>query len=46
LTLSPYPIIGNQRSHIYHQPDCPNYSQIAPQNRIAFTRATEADSQL
>jgi micrococcal nuclease len=23
---SPYPIIGNRRSHIYHRPDCPNYS--------------------
>ncbi|HJY82595.1 MAG TPA: thermonuclease family protein [Candidatus Binatia bacterium] len=21
---SPYPIIGNRRSHIYHRPDCPN----------------------
>ena len=22
-TSSPYPIIGNRRSHIYHRPDCP-----------------------
>jgi hypothetical protein len=23
-TSSPYPIIGNRHSHIYHRPDCPN----------------------
>ena len=25
---SPYPIIGNRRSHMYHRPDCPNYSRL------------------
>ena len=39
---SPYPIIGNRKSHIYHRPDCPNYSQVAPQNRVAFNSAAEA----
>ena len=40
---SAYPIVGNRRSHIYHRPDCPNYSQIAPQNRVEFGRAVEAE---
>lgn len=39
-----YPIIGNRRSHIYHRPDCPNYSQVAPQNRVEFNSAAEAES--
>lgn len=42
--LSPYPIIGNRRSHIYHRPDCPNYSQIAPRNRVRFQSAAEAEA--
>ena len=37
-----YPIIGNSRSHIYHRPDYPNYSQVAPNNRVAFNSALEA----
>jgi Metal binding domain of Ada len=41
---SPYPIIGNRKSHIYHRPDCPNYSQVAPHNRVAFNSAAEADA--
>jgi hypothetical protein len=32
-TSSPYPIIGNRRSHIYHRPDCPNYSQTTARLR-------------
>ena len=40
---SPYPVIGNRRSRIYHRPDCPNYSQIAPKNRIAFNSSAEAE---
>src|SRR5580765_3566152 len=43
VSSSPYPIIGNRRSHIYHRPDCPNYSQVAPRNSIAFNRAAEAE---
>jgi len=39
---SPYPIIGKRRSHIYHRPDCPNYSQVAPHNRVEFNSAAEA----
>jgi endonuclease YncB( thermonuclease family) len=41
---SPYPIIGNRRSHIYHRPDCPNYSQIAPHNRVRFNSAADAEA--
>jgi micrococcal nuclease len=40
---SPYPIIGNRRSRIYHRPDCPNYSQIAPKNRIALNSVAQAE---
>ena len=41
-TSFPYPVIGNRKSHIYHRPDCPNYSQVAPRNRVAFNSAAEA----
>jgi len=41
---SPFPIIGNRRSHIYHRPDCPNYSQVALHNRVAFNSAAEAEA--
>ena len=41
---SPYPVIGNRRSHIYHRPDCPNYSQVAPHNRVAFNSVAEAEA--
>ena len=42
---SPYRITGNRRSHIYyHRPDCPNYSQVALQNRVVFNSADEAEN--
>lgn len=43
-STSPYPVIGNRRSHIYHRPDCPNYSQVAPRNREAFISQAEAEA--
>ena len=43
IATSPYPVIGNRKSHIYHRPDCPNYSQVAPHNRVAFNSAAEAE---
>ena len=43
-STSPYPIIGNRKSLIYHRPDCPNYSQVAPHNRVAFNGAAEAEA--
>jgi len=42
-TSSPYPVIGNRKSHNYHRPDCPNYSQVVPHNRVAFNSAAEAE---
>ncbi|MEO6111450.1 MAG: Ada metal-binding domain-containing protein [Nitrospiraceae bacterium] len=43
-STSPYPVIGNRKSHIYQRPDCPNYSQVAPHNRVAFNSAAEAEN--
>lgn len=40
----PFPIIGNRRSHIYHRSDCPNYSQVAPHNRVNFNNAAQAEA--
>lgn len=40
---SPYPVVGNRKSRIYHRPDCPNYSQVAPHNRVAFNSPAEAE---
>lgn len=37
------PIIGNQKTHIYHRPDCPNYTATAPKNRILFSSPAEAE---
>ena len=44
VSSAPYPIIGNRRSHIYHRPDCPNYSQVAPHNQVAFNSVAEAEA--
>lgn len=38
------PIIGNRKSHIYHRPDCPNYTATAPKNRTVFSSPAEAES--
>jgi endonuclease YncB( thermonuclease family) len=38
------PIIGNRRSRIYHRPDCPNYADVASQNRVPFGSAAEAEN--
>jgi micrococcal nuclease len=37
------PIIGNRRSRVYHRPDCPSYAAVAPQNRVPFASAAEAE---
>ena len=39
-----YPIIGNRQGRIYHRPDCPDYSQISPRNRIVFRSASHAEA--
>lgn len=43
-STSPYPVIGNRKSHIYHRPECPNYSQVAPHNRITFASEAHAEA--
>lgn len=37
------PILGNRRSGIYHWPGCPNYADIAPDNRVPFPTREEAE---
>jgi hypothetical protein len=29
--------------HIYHRPDRPNYSQVAPKNRVSFNSSIDAE---
>lgn len=36
-------IIGNERSHIYHKPGCPDYDKVSEQNRMIFHSAAEAE---
>jgi endonuclease YncB( thermonuclease family) len=36
-------VIGNKRSKVYHEPACPDYAKVAPQNRIAFQSREEAE---
>jgi endonuclease YncB( thermonuclease family) len=35
-------ILGNKRSKIYHEPACPDYEKVAPQNRVPFQSREEA----
>jgi len=37
-------IIANRSRHIHNWPGCPNYSQVAPQNRVVFNSAAEAEN--
>jgi hypothetical protein len=37
-------IRGNKRSMIYHWPGCPNYDDIAPNNRVYFKTRAEAEA--
>ena len=38
------PVRGNRRSMIYHWPGCPNYDDIADQNRVPFPNAVAAEA--
>jgi endonuclease YncB( thermonuclease family) len=38
------PVRGNQRSHIYHWPGCPNYDDISPYNRVEFPNRQAAEA--
>jgi endonuclease/exonuclease/phosphatase family metal-dependent hydrolase len=35
-------IIGNRNSQIFHRPDCPNYGDVAPRNRVPFETEAQA----
>lgn len=35
-------VIGNKRSHVYHQPGCPNAASMSPANRVPFDTAEAA----
>jgi endonuclease YncB( thermonuclease family) len=39
----PGAVIGNKRSKVYHEPACPDYEKVAPQNRVAFQSREEAE---
>lgn len=39
------PIHGNRNSRVYHRADCPNYSSMAPANRVIFQTSAEAEQQ-
>ena len=36
-------IIGNNRTRIYHRPDCPNYNKVAPENKVEFHTIEQAE---
>jgi len=44
-TDHPSLIIGNHKSHVYHRPDCPNYTATAPKNRIMFESVEQAETE-
>ena len=41
---SPTIIIGNNKSRVYHRPDCPNYTATAAKNRRMFMNVEEAEA--
>ena len=42
--LSPAPIMGNRRSHIYHESKCPGYGKVSAKNQVTFPSAEEAEA--
>ncbi|MCP9496574.1 MAG: hypothetical protein MSG64_19210 [Pyrinomonadaceae bacterium MAG19_C2-C3] len=36
-------IIGNRNSRIYHLPNCPNYNDVSPKNRVVFSNGRDAE---
>ena len=40
---SPYPVIGDHRSQIFHRPDYTYYSEVEPYNRVAFNSEAEGE---
>jgi endonuclease YncB( thermonuclease family) len=43
-SMSTEQIVGNRRSRIYHEPNCPNYNDVSPQNRVTFNSRQEAEA--
>jgi endonuclease YncB( thermonuclease family) len=43
-STAPGAVIGNLRSHIFHRPDCPNFAQVSPKNRVVFATAAAAEA--
>ncbi len=35
-------VIANRRSHLYHLPGCPGWSEVSPHNRVVFETEAEA----
>ena len=38
------PVRGNLRSQVYHRPDCPNFDDIHPGNRVLFDSSAAAEA--
>lgn len=38
------PIVGNRRSHIYHESKCPGYGKVSAKNLVTFPSAEEAEA--
>jgi len=43
MTSTSGPIVGNQRSKVYHWPGCPDYDKVSPQNRVTFSSREAAE---
>ena len=41
--VTPGPIIGHRKSHIYQRPGCPGYGKVSGDNAIQFTSVEEAE---
>ena len=37
------PIVGNQRSRVYHWPGCPDYAKVSAKNRVTFPNRAAAE---
>ena len=37
------PIVGNQRSRVYHGPGCPDYDKVSAKNRVTFPNRAAAE---
>jgi hypothetical protein len=37
------PIIGNQKSKVYHWPGCPDYDKVSGKNRVVFVSREAAE---